>query len=152
ECYHGLIATPKDAVILLEASIRKVIPTVTRRLSDYERMGAIVSGAVFIWNESESRMKRWTDGKSWSASRVNGCFLIYKEMEHIPPNYKSFSYKKHGLLKQSFTITLKDGNKYHLISYLNSHHYDIAALKRPSMDENFANFDFDRSLYPESLL
>lgn len=26
-------------------------------------------------------MKRWTDGKSWSASRVSGSFLTYREME-----------------------------------------------------------------------
>jgi Gti1/Pac2 family transcription factor len=26
-------------------------------------------------------MRRWTDGKSWSASRVSGSFLTYKEME-----------------------------------------------------------------------
>lgn len=26
-------------------------------------------------------MRRWTDGKSWSASRVNGSFLTYREME-----------------------------------------------------------------------
>lgn len=26
-------------------------------------------------------MRRWTDGKSWSASRVSGSFLTYREME-----------------------------------------------------------------------
>ncbi|CAJ0755022.1 1821_t:CDS:2 [Entrophospora sp. SA101] len=26
-------------------------------------------------------MRRWTDGKSWSASRINGSFLTYRELE-----------------------------------------------------------------------
>ena len=32
-------------------------------------------------NRREAGMRRWTDGKSWSASRVSGSFLTYREME-----------------------------------------------------------------------
>ena len=31
--------------------------------------------------QREAGMRRWTDGKSWSASRVSGSFLTYREME-----------------------------------------------------------------------
>ena len=41
----------------------------------------IQSGSVFVWDEREAGMRRWTDGKSWSASRVSGSFLTYREME-----------------------------------------------------------------------
>ncbi|ODV98246.1 hypothetical protein PACTADRAFT_27055, partial [Pachysolen tannophilus NRRL Y-2460] len=81
ESYHGLILTPRDAIVLLEAARVGLIPKITRRLSEFERQKVIRNGSVFIWDESESGMKRWTDGKSWSASRVSGSFLIYKEME-----------------------------------------------------------------------
>ncbi|KAK9241268.1 Gti1/Pac2 family-domain-containing protein [Lipomyces kononenkoae] len=80
ETYYGHVRTPFDAVILFEACRLGVLPRVQRRLSEKERM-AIRSGSVFVWDEREAGMRRWTDGKSWSASRVSGSFLTYREME-----------------------------------------------------------------------
>ncbi|KAJ2682372.1 Gluconate transport-inducing protein, partial [Coemansia sp. RSA 1285] len=45
--------------------------------------------------EGESGMKRWTDGRSWSPSRVQGCFLTYHEWEgrrraQRHPSYHTF--------------------------------------------------------------
>lgn len=34
------------------------------------------SGAVFIFAVEESGMKRWTDGRGWSPSRIDGNFLV----------------------------------------------------------------------------
>ncbi|CAJ0867239.1 5133_t:CDS:1, partial [Entrophospora sp. SA101] len=42
---------------------------------------SIRSGSVSVWDEREIVMRRWTDGKSWSASRINGSFLTYRELE-----------------------------------------------------------------------
>ncbi|KAK9353863.1 Gti1/Pac2 family-domain-containing protein [Lipomyces doorenjongii] len=80
ETYYGHVRTPFDAIILFEACRLGVLPRVQRRLSEKERM-AIRSGSVFVWDEREAGMRRWTDGKSWSASRVSGSFLTYREME-----------------------------------------------------------------------
>ena len=80
ETYHGLVRTPTDAIILFEACRLGLLPRVQRRLSEKERQ-AIRSGSVFVWDEREAGMRRWTDGKSWSASRVAGSFLTYREME-----------------------------------------------------------------------
>ncbi|KAK9448367.1 Gti1/Pac2 family-domain-containing protein [Limtongia smithiae] len=80
ETYCGLVRTPLDAIILFEACRLGILPRVQRRLSEKERMG-IRSGSVFVWDEREAGMRRWTDGKSWSASRVSGSFLTYREME-----------------------------------------------------------------------
>ncbi|KAM3078332.1 Gluconate transport-inducing protein [Clarireedia jacksonii] len=60
--------------------IVRLLPRVQRRLSEKERQ-SIKSGSVFVWDEREAGMRRWTDGKSWSASRVSGSFLTYREME-----------------------------------------------------------------------
>ncbi|CAP72744.1 uncharacterized protein PODANS_2_1730, partial [Podospora anserina S mat+] len=57
-----------------------LLPRVQRRLSEKERQ-QIRSGSVYVWDEREAGMRRWTDGKSWSASRVSGSFLTYREME-----------------------------------------------------------------------
>src|ERR1700712_5076943 len=80
ETYHGHVRTPNDAIILFEACRVGLLPRVQRRPTAKERM-SITSGSVFVWDEREVGMRRWTDGKSWSASRVSGSFLTYREME-----------------------------------------------------------------------
>ena len=80
ETYNGHVRTPADAILLFEACRLGLLPRVQRRLSEKERQ-SIKSGSVFVWDEREAGMRRWTDGKSWSASRVSGSFLTYREME-----------------------------------------------------------------------
>lgn len=80
ETYYGHVRTPADAIVLFEACRIGLLPRVQRRLSEKERQ-SIRSGSVFVWDEREAGMRRWTDGKSWSASRVSGSFLTYREME-----------------------------------------------------------------------
>ncbi|KAJ5306043.1 hypothetical protein PENANT_c047G05011 [Penicillium antarcticum] len=80
ETYYGHVRTSADALILLEACRTGLLPRVQRRWSEKERQ-LIRSGSVFVWDEREAGMRRWTDGKSWSASRVSGSFLTYREME-----------------------------------------------------------------------
>lgn len=80
ETYCGHVRTPADAIKLFEACRLGLLPRVQRRLSEKERQ-SIKSGSVFVWDEREAGMRRWTDGKSWSASRVSGSFLTYREME-----------------------------------------------------------------------
>ncbi|KAJ2595067.1 Gluconate transport-inducing protein [Coemansia sp. RSA 1804] len=80
ETYHGFIDTAHDALLIFEACNSGLLPRVQRRFSDRERQ-TIRSGAVYIWDEEETGMRRWTDGRTWSPSRVHGCFLIYYELE-----------------------------------------------------------------------
>jgi hypothetical protein len=80
ESFHGHVKTQLDAIILFEACRLGLIPRIRRRLSERERL-QIQSGCVYIWDEREAGMRRWTDGKSWSASRVSGSFLTYREMD-----------------------------------------------------------------------
>ena len=80
ETYYGCVHSPADAIVLFEACRLGLLPRVQRRLSEKERQ-SIKSGSIFVWDEREAGMRRWTDGKSWSASRVAGSFLTYREME-----------------------------------------------------------------------
>ncbi|CAG8527157.1 2402_t:CDS:2 [Ambispora gerdemannii] len=80
ETYFGYVKTPQDAILLFEACRMGYLARIQRRLSERER-SAIRSGSVFVWDEREAGMRRWTDGKSWSASRVSGSFLTYRELE-----------------------------------------------------------------------
>lgn len=80
ETYHGYVKSPQDAILLFEACRMGFLSRIQRRLSEKER-SSIRSGSVFVWDEREAGMRRWTDGKSWSASRVSGSFLTYRELE-----------------------------------------------------------------------
>ncbi|KAK0518107.1 Global transcription regulator sge1, partial [Tilletia horrida] len=65
----------KDALLLFEAVRQNRLPKITRRLREEERAELIRSGAVFVFDEAESGVKRWTDGLYWSPSRILNNFL-----------------------------------------------------------------------------
>lgn len=59
ETWFGLIQTPKDAYLLLEACRIGMLYRITRRLTDLERSQIIRPGAVFVWEEKEAGIKRY---------------------------------------------------------------------------------------------
>ncbi|RPB21414.1 hypothetical protein L211DRAFT_432570 [Terfezia boudieri ATCC MYA-4762] len=179
ETYHGHVRTPADAIILFEACRLGLLPRVQRRLSEKERQ-SIKSGSIFVWDEREAGMRRWTDGKSWSASRVSGSFLTYREMEgkrgggnaFAPPvttmphrkspngdsdsdhldmeGQEGYRYKPDGLMKQSFSITTANHQKLHLISYYARSHPASMNLMQPSQDPQLKHIRPAKGMYPES--
>ncbi|KAF4930124.1 cAMP-independent regulatory protein pac2 [Colletotrichum viniferum] len=178
ETYHGFVRTPADAIKLFEACRLGLLPRVQRRLSEKERQ-SIRSGSVFVWDEREAGMRRWTDGKSWSASRVSGSFLTYREMEgkrgsgfgggrrgagKTPDSGRGsdedqedgepegYRYKADGLMKQSFSITTSTGQHLHLISYYSRPHPGTPELQQPSTDPQLRHITPMKGMYPESSL
>lgn len=80
ETFYGLIETTADALKVIELCRQGKLGRVRRRLHEKERK-MIRSGSVFVFDETESGVKRWTDGRLWSPSRILGNFLIYRELE-----------------------------------------------------------------------
>lgn len=170
ESYNGAVLSPNDALILLEAARQRLIPKITRRLKDHERQ-LIKPGSIFIWDEKEAKMRRWTDGRSWSASRVTGAFLTYREMEATSnsspsPDYEGFGgktspimdsssadfrYKPDGLIKQSFSLTTLKGDKLHLISYTTAKDFSTSKFlnKTPSNDAVLKDIKIPKDIYPQ---
>lgn len=178
ETYYGYVRTPADAIKLFEACRLGLLPRVQRRLSEKERQ-SIRSGSVFVWDEREAGMRRWTDGKSWSASRVSGSFLTYREMEgkrgggfggnrrgttKTPESNRGsdedqdnggpegYKYKADGLMKQSFSITTSANQHLHLISYYARPHPGAPELMQPTADPNLRHINPPKGMYPESSL
>lgn len=172
ETYHGYVRTPLDAIYLFEACRTGRLPRVQRRLSEKERQ-LIKAGSIFVWDEQEAGMRRWTDGKAWSASRVSGSFLTYREMEGkkaissstgnnsddesnsesgiISIANDGFKYKANGLMKQSFSITTTTGLRLHLISYYPRSHANLSKLKQPSLDPMLKDIVIPPGLYPDNI-
>lgn len=156
ETYHGYIRTCADAILIFQACQDGILPHLRRRLSERERQ-SIRSGSVFVWNEDEAGIRRWTDGRSWSSSRVNGRFLAYREMEKeghqtsSPPDEdRNIRYKANGLIKQSFSITATTGQRLHLISYHSSNAAE--ELKIPITDPSLQSVCPRKSFFPISLV
>jgi hypothetical protein len=80
---HGRlhVRDARDAHTVFEAVRQGMLRPVTRRLNEVERSMYIVSGAVFVWEESDDDLglKRWTDGRVWSQSRMREPYLFYDE-------------------------------------------------------------------------
>lgn len=165
ESYIGYIKTPQDALVVFEACRRGQLNRVQRRLSSKERVH-IRSGSVFAWDEREAGMRRWTDGRTWSPSRVLGSFLTYRELDtkrrprrpssssssSLLPMSKAAaacSYKQNGLIKQSFSICTATNQKLHVISYYSKSDVLAGRLKQPTMDPLLSQINVPKGLYPE---
>ena len=158
--YVGYIKTPADAILLLaacdlpDAPANPRLPTpprrISRRLLDNERAALSHSGSIFVWDEREASMRRWTDGRCWSASRVSGCFLTYRELEvrkknseNVKDGAKINLYKPDGLIKQSFSITTASNRKLHVISYFSKNDIRSGRLQRVSKDPRIVGANQD---------
>ena len=93
--FKGHVATTQDALILFEACLQGHLSHVLRRPRDRERSSLIRSGYVFVYEENASGIKRWTDGVTWSPSRILGNFLVYRELDKkFSPGDKRRAIKK----------------------------------------------------------
>ncbi|KAH9205057.1 Gti1/Pac2 family-domain-containing protein, partial [Leptodontidium sp. 2 PMI_412] len=92
--FYGHVASTQDALLLFEACLSGVLNHITQRPHVRERVNLIKTGYVFIYEEHSSCIKRWTDGVSWSPSRILGDFLVYRELERpFPPGEKKRAIK-----------------------------------------------------------
>lgn len=126
ETYYGLISSVDDAMLVVDAARSLHIPRVRSRLSDRERK-SIRSGSVFVFLESESRIRRWTDGKTWSPSRIVGEFLVYRETEG------NAVLKEDGLVKRTISLSMGSGEAFHVVAYYREREKNdlISAAKHP---------------------
>ncbi|RKO95357.1 hypothetical protein CAUPRSCDRAFT_40, partial [Caulochytrium protostelioides] len=145
ETYHGYVESGRDALILIEATLQGFLPTVMRRLRDHER-ALIRSGSIFIYNEPRSRIKRWTDGRAWSPSRVLTTFLVYRELDRKLPRPRNADFQEDGLIKKSFSVVLQ-GVPIHLISYYKKHDVITGYLMRPSHDTQLSHIQISPELH-----
>jgi hypothetical protein len=71
ETFYGLVESTTDALLIFEACRSGLLPRAKRRLLEGERR-ELRSGSIYVFDEKESGIKRWTDGRQWSPSRILG--------------------------------------------------------------------------------
>ncbi|OCH94821.1 hypothetical protein OBBRIDRAFT_721754 [Obba rivulosa] len=147
--FYGYVDTTEDALRLIEAARRGILPRVTRRLNELERRSMIRSGAVFVFSVEESGIKRWTEGLAWSQSRISGNFLVSRSLNEVslflllkaadtaltlsvgPSGEGQGALKPNGLIKKTITVKI-DGSDHHLISYYAQDDARSGRLQRPT--------------------
>lgn len=87
---YGYIGTYEEACLIVHASRIGALRPTAERLNTEERE-KIESGSIFCFIENTNGMKRWTDGRIWSPSKICGEFLIYQE---VPRHMSKNSIKK----------------------------------------------------------
>lgn len=131
----GYINNYEEAILLIHAIRLGAMPLVTQRLSNEERE-QIESGSIFCFIENVDGMKRWTDGRIWSPSKICGEFLVYQEVpKHLSKNsIKKRKTSSENLLDNDLMTRIEDfvdrttlhkktisvefeGITYHIISY-----------------------------------
>ena len=85
--WRGFVHSTHDALVIIEGCLEGRLHHIPRRPHDRERGSLIASGNIFVYEENASGIKRWTDGMTWSPSRIMGNFLVYRELN--PSNYPS---------------------------------------------------------------
>ncbi|KAK9703880.1 Gluconate transport-inducing protein [Basidiobolus ranarum] len=163
ETYYGVIESIQDALLIFEACRLGYLRRVQRRLSDKERQ-SLRSGSVYVWEEEEAGMRRWTDGRTWSPSRVHGSFLTYSELEgkrksvkltDSPPmpsmtgNFMDLEVDNGCLIKQSLSCTTADHRRLHLVAYYRKSQLSVDKTPSPSKDPFFAQIVIPKGLYPD---
>ncbi|KAJ6001226.1 hypothetical protein N7481_001635 [Penicillium waksmanii] len=92
--FRGYVASTQDALILFEACLIGTLHLIPRRPYFRERSRLVRSGNIFIYKEQSSGIRRWTDGVTWSPSRIRSNFLIYRELEESSPIGKRRAIKR----------------------------------------------------------
>ncbi|CAE7184800.1 unnamed protein product [Rhizoctonia solani] len=80
-----MLKSTKDALLIIEAAEQGLFPRLVRRLTEQEREQSIYSGAVLVYDEFESHIRRFTDTLVWSPSRIIDNYLVYREMKEREP-------------------------------------------------------------------
>ncbi|KAF1985944.1 hypothetical protein K402DRAFT_333358 [Aulographum hederae CBS 113979] len=111
-CY---LHTDADVLAVLQACLQGLAQHIPRRPHDRERPELIKSGSVFVYEENASGIKRWTDGVSWSPSRILKNFLVYRELEApFPPGEKKRATKRKRSITEDDGDDSKPAKKAHL--------------------------------------
>ncbi|KAI9137079.1 Gti1/Pac2 family-domain-containing protein, partial [Paraphysoderma sedebokerense] len=129
ETFFGCINTLRDALIVIEGARQGLFPRVKHRPTLLDSVN-IKSGSIFVWEQSEVKIVRWTDGKKWSNSKDIGAFVSYFERkEGEGDDEGSLDNRLH---KKVTSVVTSDNLKFHLVAYYVPKDITSHLLKPPS--------------------
>ena len=155
ETYFGDINTSQDAIKLFEACRLGLLPQTQHRLSLSERR-RIRPDSVFVWNDRNGHLRRWTDSRAWGPCRIDGRFVSYQEMAGRFCKQKlnqegasTYWFKSNGMVKRTFTSKTSNGTRFHLVAYSSPQHSQVSKLSRPTEDHQLSKIRPAEETYRE---
>ncbi len=152
---NGYIKNYNDAYLIMHSVRLGIILPRTERLTTIESHN-IETGDIYCF--IEDKIKRWTDGRMWSPSKISGEFLLYHEISkelNKQSKDNKLQMENAKFLKQKLfncttlhkkTISIKHNEvKYHIISYFRP----IYANSGISNLDFFKKIDNALKKYPE---
>ncbi|KAI9138717.1 hypothetical protein BKA69DRAFT_1090309 [Paraphysoderma sedebokerense] len=161
ETFFGYVNSIWQALILIEAARQGVLPRIKRRLRETDRrsiksgirahnfnyptanrrfiLTRTSPGAIFVWDEEEAGIIRWTDGLRWSSSKDFGDFVAYVQKED--DNAEEFIPFSELLHKKVLSVVTADKRRFHLASYYTPK--DISDGKLPLPPHNLVHIPTD---------
>lgn len=127
-------------MMLFEACLGGLLRQLPHRPRGRELERLVKSGNVFVYDECSSEIKRWTDGITWSPSRVLGGYLVYRKLQQPPSRVKKSAMKsrqataatKHDRYGPRFSSkTVENSTKKVPFRTVNDSHRNVAQLSEP---------------------
>lgn len=118
ETYFGSVNNTKEALIIVEAARTGFYPRVKQRPGTQEKK-RIRSGSVYVWDQDEAGIIRWTDDRKWSNSKNIGDFVGYVETtdNSVSQHLTSSDSPPEPLHKKVISFETKERRKFHLVAY-----------------------------------
>lgn len=162
---NGYINSYDEALLVVHAARLGALDVTKERLN-VDARERIESGNIFCFIENMSGMKRWTDGRIWSPSKICGEFLIYQEVpRHLSKNslkkqkeidkiYDKESCIRRGIREEAIdrttmhkkTVCIRHENKtYHIVAYYRPVFATVCVLDM----KYFKKLEAALAVYPE---
>ncbi|OBZ70936.1 cAMP-independent regulatory protein pac2 [Grifola frondosa] len=137
-CCGMRVRSVQDAEKILHAVALGILPMITRRLDEGDRL-ALQSGCIYVWEERSSNpaeasgqeIQRFTEGRSWGPSRARDNFLLYYEKESTARSsilQRNTIMPMQQLIKQTYSVFIdspQNSRKWHLNAYYTQESLDM---------------------------
>ncbi|KAF8324454.1 uncharacterized protein EI90DRAFT_3157364 [Cantharellus anzutake] len=174
------IRSSLDAFIIVQSALDGVFPLCTRSLTDEEREKLQYHGSVVVWDETAvandpgnkcKGKQRWKYTTPWTPSRMQGVFLLYRQVlprkgskaDHAPPPPHEpkqevdevfgahKGYKEHpvgGLMRKTLSLVV-DNRELHLINYYDPYKQLEESTRLPSPSSSHPYCRYKYNLHPD---
>eukprot|EP01135_Chromosphaera_perkinsii_P001447 Nk52_evm5s171 gene=Nk52_evmTU5s171 len=126
----GYVRTQQDANLCFRAAIEGKFPLTTKRLTAKLRK-EVGPQQIYVYDEIESGISRWTDGLHWCNSYASGEFIVYKEAVIVFNDGEKVKEEKLNGLKKRIIADKVNGSSLRLVCYTDGTTFATTAdLKR----------------------
>ena len=132
----GYVRTEQDANICFQAAREGRIPLTTKRLTSDQRK-EIAPQQIYLYDEMESDIRRWTDGRQWCDSYASGEFLVYKEANVVTRKDKKCKEERRNGLRKRIIADKMPGSNLRLVCYSDASTSDVRRQNHNQQVEKF---------------